>query len=870
MIQSPLRLSYFRWLWLGQTLIFAAAEFWFIALTWLVLQKTGSGLAVGTVLIAAAVPRGLVMLVGGAISDRFPANYIASIAAVINTLLTSLVTVLLLFNTVDLKYLIISAILFGVSEAILYPAVLGLLPKLINKSQLNEANAWIQGSEQLSDVIVPASVGLIIGALGLQLAFAINTVAFVLGSVCLLQIGTLPQLLRKQPKTQTLKDEIVMGLAYAWKQPAIRISLFLLAMINFALLGPLVVGVAALVNAKFDGNATTFGYLQSAYGIGSLLGAVLASQLGGIKSPKTALTTLCYGLGAGLIILGFAQNVWVTWGIIALMGIGCGLVTVLGITWIQKNTASQMQGRVMSLVMFAAASLDPFSQAITGALLEISLTGLYLGAGITMFLTAIISSIFLSQPAQNPLIFFYLKGRKRLKVAKVYFLRKTMDKKRINLKALKPNPWWLISFLVAAAGAIGIFGLSTFYRLSSSESASDSASSKSVSTTTVEPDSPSTTVTSIGRIVPQGKVTRLSASIPDEGTRIKEILVEEGEPVDKGKIIAILDSYDRQSATLKQAKQEVKVAQARLDQVKAGAKSGAIKAQSGTVDRFKAELDGQMVVQEAKIASLQAQLQGQKRTQQETIERLQAEFNNAQTECKRYDQLYQEGVVSASEYDSKCLQATTFREQLDEAEADLTRIVTTLSSDIREAQAGLTRTQRTLQSQIIEAKATLEEISEVRPVDVEVAQAELDKAMTEVQQAEANLQLSYVRSPIKGSVLELHTRAGEAVSSKGIADIGKTDQMEVIAEIYKTDISQIRLDQNATITSPAFDEPLQGTVTHIGSQVKQQDIFSNEPGSDVDRKVVEVKIRLDPQSSQRVAQLTNLQVEVAIDTKSGS
>ncbi|EAZ92693.1 MFS transporter [Crocosphaera chwakensis] len=863
MLQSPLRLSHFRWLWLGQTLIFAAAEFWFIALTWLVLQKTGSGLAVGAVLIAAAVPRGLLMLVGGAISDRFPANHIASIAAVINTFLTGLVTVLLIFNTVDLKYLIISAILFGLSEAILYPAVLALLPKLIKKSQLNEANAWIQGSEQLSDVIVPASVGLIIGALGLQLAFAINTLTFVLGSMCLLQIGTLPQLLRKQPKTQTLKDEIVIGLAYAWKQPAIRISLFLLAMINFAMLGPLVVGVAALVNARFEGNATTFGYLQSAYGIGSLLGAVLASQLGRIKSPKMALTILCYGLGAGLIVLGCTHNVWMTWGVIALMGIGCGLVTVLGITWIQENTASQMEGRVMSLVMFAAASLDPFSQAITGALLEISLTGLYLGAGVIMFLTAITSSFVLTPSAQNPLILFYRKGRRRLKVIRVYFLRKTMDKKRINLKALKPNPWWLISLLVAAAGATGIFGLSTFYRLSSRESTSDSNA-----TTTVEPNSATTTVTSIGRIVPQGKVTRLSASIPDEGARIKEMLVEEGESVDKGQIIAILDSYDRQLATLKQAKQEVKVAQARLEQVKAGAKSGAIKAQSGTVNRFQAELEGQLVIQEAKIASLQAQLQGQKTTQQETIERLQAEFNNAQTECKRYDQLYREGVVSASEYDSKCLQATTFREELDEAQADLTRIVTTLSSDIREAQAGLTRSQRTLQSQIIEAQATLEEIAEVRPVDVEVAQAELDKAITAVQQAEANLQLSYVRSPLKGSVLELHTRAGEAVTSQGIADIGKTDQMEVIAEIYKTDIGHIRLDQKATITSPAFDKTLQGTVSHIGLQVKQQDIFSNEPSSDVDRKVIEVKIRLDPQSSQQVAQLTNLQVEVAIDTKS--
>lgn len=395
MVQSPLRSSNFRWLWLGQTLIFGGAEFWFIALTWLVLQQTNSGLAVGTVLIAAAVPRGIFMLVGGAISDRLPTNYVATLAAWVNTILIGAITLLLIFDALELKYLIISAIIFGSCEALLYPAVLALLPQMIKKSQLVEANAWIQSSEQLCDVIVPASVGLVIGTLGVKLAFAINTFAFAFGSLFIGQIGTIPNLLRSQTTSakQTLKDEIMIGLHYAWKQPAIRLSLFLLAMINFAMLGPLIVGVAALVNLRFDGSATTFGYLQSAYGIGSLVGAFLASQLSEVKTPKTSLTVLSYGLGVGLIILGFTQTVWMTWGVIALMGIGCGLVTVVGITWIQQNTAAQMQGRIMSLVMFAAASLDPFSQAITGVLLEVSITGLYLAAGATMLLTALISSI---------------------------------------------------------------------------------------------------------------------------------------------------------------------------------------------------------------------------------------------------------------------------------------------------------------------------------------------------------------------------------------------------------------------------------------------------------------------------------------------
>lgn len=102
MLRSALHLPNFRWLWLGQTFILCASQFWFVALTWLVLQKTGSGFAIGTVLMAAAIPRGLFMLVGGAISDRLPTHAVAAIAASTNTILIGLVAVMLLGETLGL------------------------------------------------------------------------------------------------------------------------------------------------------------------------------------------------------------------------------------------------------------------------------------------------------------------------------------------------------------------------------------------------------------------------------------------------------------------------------------------------------------------------------------------------------------------------------------------------------------------------------------------------------------------------------------------------------------------------------------------------------------------------------------------------
>ena len=141
MFSSPLYFPNFRWLWLGQTLILSAAKFWMVSLTWLVLQKTASGLAVGTVLVAAAIPRALFMLVGGAISDRWSTRNVIIIGGLMNTVLIGIATVLLILDGFNLIVFIVIAVLFGSFEAILYPAILALLPQLVRKSQLAEANA---------------------------------------------------------------------------------------------------------------------------------------------------------------------------------------------------------------------------------------------------------------------------------------------------------------------------------------------------------------------------------------------------------------------------------------------------------------------------------------------------------------------------------------------------------------------------------------------------------------------------------------------------------------------------------------------------------------------------------------------------------
>lgn len=339
-------------------------------------------------------------------------------------------------------------------------------------------------------------------------------------------------------------------------------------------------------------------------------------------------------------------------------------------------------------------------------------------------------------------------------------------------------------------------------------------------------------VAALGRLEPAGEIVRLSAPNSVEGSRIDRVYVQEGDLVRTGQVIAVLDNQPSRAAALKKALSQMAVSQAKLVQVKAGAKTGDISAQQATVEKTIAELNGGIATQEA------------------TIGRISAEVKNSIQEYERYLPLYQQGAITKSDLDSKKLRLETAQEQLSEAKAALAKLVDSTQAQERQA------------------RATLDSVAEVRSVDVEVAQTEVDSAIAAVEQAKAELSLTYIRAPMSGKILKLYTKAGEVIDRNGIAELGRTSQMYVVAEVYETDVKNLKIGQTASITSEAFSGTLKGVVDKIGLRVKKQDIFDVNPMANTDFKVVEVKIQLNPSSSRQVSGFSNLQVRTVIDTQS--
>lgn len=392
----------------------------------------------------------------------------------------------------------------------------------------------------------------------------------------------------------------------------------------------------------------------------------------------------------------------------------------------------------------------------------------------------------------------------------------------LNLSKRWRSPWLLMD--IGAGGVLIVGGAASYDWLSDRPTPAPTA----IAAPEIR------TVSALGRLEPDGEMIQVFAPTSVEGARVERLEVRHGQQVRKGEIIAFLDTYVRREAAWREAQAQVAVAQSQLRQVEAGAKAGQIQAQQRVVDRLQTELQTETAAQTAAIA------------------RLEAELANAELENQRYQSLQAEGAVSASLRDSKQLTAETVRQQLNQAQAELSRI------------------QQSRQTQIAEARATLDQIAEVRPVDVEVARSQLVQAQTGVARAKADLDLAVVRSPQDGQVLKIHTRPGELVGSQGMISLGQTQWMVAVAEVYETDISRIQRGQLATVVSKnnAFSDTLRGEVVEVGLEINKQDVLNTDPAAQFDARVVEVKVLLDQPSSRRVAGLSNLSVQVLIDVQS--
>jgi hypothetical protein len=381
--RHPITLPHFRNLWLGATISLLGDQFYLVALPWLVLQLTGSSLALGAILMTAAIPRAALMLVGGAVTDRFSARRVLMTTAGTRTVLVGIVAALIWLQVVQLWQLYVLTFLFGVADAFSFPAGSALIPTLVPPQQLQPANALMQGSTVLTQMIGPAPAGLIIKTWGIASAMFFDALSFLAVIVALFRIPEpqkAPAPAAGAPARPSMLHSIAEGLRAVRNDPPLMSLMLVIATVNICVSGPIAVGLAALAKFRF-GSAAAFGTFLSCFSGGMLAGILLG---GLVKRPRRrGLQFIAMSGLAGLemIGIGLVPKFGMIAALLAVMGLGVGFVNVQFSAWTQTRVERALLGRVMSVMMFSAVGLVPVSYALAGVLAHWSLRALFIAAG---------------------------------------------------------------------------------------------------------------------------------------------------------------------------------------------------------------------------------------------------------------------------------------------------------------------------------------------------------------------------------------------------------------------------------------------------------------------------------------------------------
>jgi hypothetical protein len=387
--QHPLRNRAFRLLWIGNTISWTGDQFYLVALPWFVLSLTGSSIVLGAIEMLAAIPRAVLMLVGGAVSDRVSPRRILMLTAFVRSLLVGAVAALLFLKSLRLWELYFLALGFGVADAFSYPAGSAFLPSIVEPEQLPAANSVSASTRQITTLAAPGPAGLFILAFGNAWAFLLDAISFFGIIAALVHLPDPPIPSASAPQSGVMRS-IADGFRYVKADVSIRSLMLVIAVLNFAVAGPVGIGLAVIAKHEF-GTASAFGFLMSAFAAGSLAGMLGA---GLVRHRRRGRTLLLAGTVIGFCIapIGFLSRMTTLMPDLVLLGGAAAFLNIQLISWFQQRVERALMGRVMSVLMFASMGLLPFSLVVAGVGLKASVTGTFLCAAGMVLLVILLAA----------------------------------------------------------------------------------------------------------------------------------------------------------------------------------------------------------------------------------------------------------------------------------------------------------------------------------------------------------------------------------------------------------------------------------------------------------------------------------------------
>jgi MFS family permease len=366
---SSLLIRNYRLYFIGQGFSQCGNWMHIVALGWLVLQLTGSGTMLGTLLAVRFTP----MLLGGPfagnIVDRFDKRRILYFTQSTFALLALILSILVYTGTIQTWMLFLNALVIGLIDAIDNPTRQTFVHEMVGRDNLRNAVTLNSTEGNLARALGPMIAGSLIASVGIAFCFFVNAVSF--GAVLFVLSRMHKSEFHTEHSGRKALGHMWESFSYAASVPLIRTVLIVMAIIG-AFAYEFQVSLPLLAQQTFHGVAADYAALLSAMGAGSVAGGLFAASRDKIAPHEFIVSALLFGLS--IILTAIMPTL--SLAIVGMIFVGFFSInlTSLGNTMIQLDASPHMRGRVMSL----------WSMAIFGSTLiggpAIGLIGQYIGA----------------------------------------------------------------------------------------------------------------------------------------------------------------------------------------------------------------------------------------------------------------------------------------------------------------------------------------------------------------------------------------------------------------------------------------------------------------------------------------------------------
>ncbi|MDX6599748.1 MAG: hypothetical protein QOE87_3635 [Gaiellales bacterium] len=362
---APLRESDFRRLWTGMTLSLIGDGAFLVAMTWQVYTLSNAPTALGLVGIAMSVPTIVLLVVGGAASDRIDRRRLMLASDLIRAGAVGTLAILTMTGALALWHIIALTAVYGAATAFFNPAFDAIVPDLLPVAVLPQANALDQLVRPVAFRLAgPAIGGWLVASLGASAAFALDAATFVASAAAVASLRY-----RRQPRDApdaSVIDEIRQGFSYVRSHTWLWGTLLAAAFAYLAFMGPTEVLLPYLVKNSIHGSASDLGLIFAAGGIGAILSAIVC---GGRGLPRRDITWMyVFWTAATLAIAGYglAQASWQLMVVCFAFNVLETAGTIIWATTKQKHVPAHLLGRVSSFDWLISIGLLPLSFALTG------------------------------------------------------------------------------------------------------------------------------------------------------------------------------------------------------------------------------------------------------------------------------------------------------------------------------------------------------------------------------------------------------------------------------------------------------------------------------------------------------------------------